>query len=102
MCVEGCPYTRSVESLASERMASMTDTQIVTSVLAAQVCDLFISQSMNAFLRTTQSKTDFVNAVRQGCISDVTLTGDSRVRIVFYTLMINSFSRICLVGRRRY
>ncbi|CAF1209227.1 unnamed protein product [Adineta ricciae] len=78
MCVQGC-RSRSIQSLAMERTANMTDTQIVTSALATKVCDLFISQSVNNFLRTTRSSPGFVEAVRQGCISDVTLTGDSRL-----------------------
>ncbi|UJR19187.1 hypothetical protein I4U23_022317 [Adineta vaga] len=78
MCVQGC-IARSIQSQLIERTANMTDVQIVTSALATRVCDLFISQSNNALPRTARSSPGFVDAVRQGCISDITLTGDSRL-----------------------
>ena len=103
MCVQGC-RSRSMQSVALERTANMTDTQIVTSVLATKVCDLFISQSINNFLRTTiRTSPGFVEAVRQGCVSDVTLTGDSRVSnygMIFFPVSYLFLMHV-VVSRRR-
>lgn len=60
-------------------MTNMTDAQIVTSALASEVCDLFIAQTVDTLLCKTRSISDFVNAVRQGYISNITLTGDAQV-----------------------
>ena len=76
--MQGCP-TRSIASRSTNQIVNMTDTQIATSALAFQVCDLFIAETVNILPPTARSTSGFVDAVRQGCISDITLTGYTEV-----------------------
>ncbi|UJR11833.1 hypothetical protein I4U23_016013 [Adineta vaga] len=60
-----------------------------TSGMCMQGC-LSRSVQSQAMKRTARSSPGFIDAVRQGCISDVTLTGDSRAEVEIEKLVASA------------
>ena len=78
LCIHGCTTTRSAPS-SIDITANTTDEQIVTSALAASVCETFIQEVTHGFAQTTPG---LIHAVRQACITDLKITGDTQASVV--------------------
>ncbi|CAF5095664.1 unnamed protein product, partial [Rotaria sp. Silwood1] len=74
LCINGCRAKRSTPTSINITERT-TDEQIVISAMVATVCDTFINQATNIISRP--STLGFINAVRQTCITHVTVTGDT-------------------------
>ena len=84
MCVKGCSGKRSAPQMIIT--GSTTHKEVVTSAMADSVCDTFMKQVTQQLPRNdlvVETTPGYLEAVRQACIIDVTVTGSTQVTKTF-------------------
>ncbi|CAF4093432.1 unnamed protein product, partial [Rotaria magnacalcarata] len=79
MCVNGCRGKRSAPQMIITE--STTHKEIVTSSMADKVCDTFMKEATQQLPRNglvVETTPGYLDAVRQACIIDVTVTGSTQ------------------------
>jgi hypothetical protein len=81
MCRDGCvsPYTTNIRS----SIVPPVPQDQTTSSLAQQICDIYLKEYTKLNAPVPTNLIQFVEATRQGCITDVTTMGNKAVSISY-------------------